>query len=160
MFKSYEWGIGRHMWDVPGPWVPEALKWFTIACFLYLPCAGIIKLAFLFFYYRVFSLGQSRTRHVITGAIVFVFCLNTGLTLATIFACSPIEKQWNPFVPDGHCIDPVILPYLSGASSSATDLFVLLLPLPLLWGLNMTLDQKIRLGAVFGLGLLYVYPFL
>ena len=51
---------------------------------------------------------------------------------------------------------PGILPYTSGALSSATDLYVLLLPVRTLWALNITAWKRIRLAAVFGLGILYV----
>jgi hypothetical protein len=55
---------------------------------------------------------------------------------------------------DGTCFNPQILPYLSGATSSMTDIFVLVFPLPLLWNLNMDSKKRVRVIAVFGLGVL------
>ncbi|KAK3934314.1 hypothetical protein QBC46DRAFT_400152 [Diplogelasinospora grovesii] len=151
MIKCFTLGIGRHIWDEPAPWLFEALKYFTIASYIYLVLATTIKLTFLFFYYRLFSL-QTKTRFFITFGIVFVACLNTALFFATVFECSPIQRQWNATVP-GRCINPVILPYLSGASSSATDLYVLILPVRLLCGLNVELKRKLKILVVFAVGL-------
>ncbi|KAL2836235.1 hypothetical protein BJX68DRAFT_273591 [Aspergillus pseudodeflectus] len=52
----------------------------------------------------------------------------------------------------GNCWDLVILLYLSGALSVVTDLYVLLLLVKALWGLNTTTRKRIRLSIVFGLG--------
>lgn len=92
---------------------------------------------------------------IIAGGIIFVACLNTALFFAVVFECTPIARSWDATIP-GHCMDgtPGVLPWFSGATSSATDIFVLILPLPLLWGLNMSLAMKMRLLAVFSLGLL------
>lgn len=163
------------MWDEPAAWLIDALKvrrphvknlaifgysqlkfslsqWFTIASLLYIPLTGCIKLAFLFFFYRIFS-PQRTMKYWIIGGIIFVVCLNLGIFFGTLFTCSPIEKYWNSAL-SGHCIDSIILPYLSGASSSAMDIFILLLPIRPLWALNMSLARKLRVLAVFCVGLL------
>ncbi|KAM7213238.1 hypothetical protein V8F06_011403 [Rhypophila decipiens] len=151
MIKCYTLGIGRHIWDVPAPWLTEALKWFTFASYIYLVLATFIKLVFLFFYRRIFS-TECTTRHLINFGIVFVSCLNGGIFFTTVFECDPIQRQWDPTLP-GRCINPVILPCLSGATSSATDILVLVIPMRLLWGLNMNMRRKLKILAVFGLGL-------
>ncbi|KAF2790392.1 hypothetical protein K505DRAFT_340454 [Melanomma pulvis-pyrius CBS 109.77] len=150
MIKSYTLGIGRHMWDTPPQWIPHAFKYFTFGQYVYLVLSGTIKLSFLFFYHRIFS-PQTMSKLFINVGIVFVCCANTGLLFSTIFSCTPIEHAWNIMVP-GHCFDPKILPYLSGGLNTATDLYVLVLPMSLLWGLNLSIARKAKLIAVFGLG--------
>ncbi|CAN8097131.1 unnamed protein product [Discula destructiva] len=151
MFKTFSLGMGRHLWDEPVAWIVPTYKWFTIATFVYVALTGTIKLTFLFFYYRVFS-PRSSTKYTIIGGIVFVCCLNTGLFFATIFECTPVERSWNTSLP-GHCFRAKVLPYFSGVTSSATDLFVLVLPMKLVWGLNLNSARKLRLVAIFGLGI-------
>ncbi|KAL3431445.1 hypothetical protein BDV09DRAFT_198742 [Aspergillus tetrazonus] len=75
------------------------------------------------------------------------------LLFLTIFSCLPVSHAWDAASP-GRCWMPGILPYTSGALSSATDLYVLLLPVRTLWALNITAWKRIRLAAVFGLGIL------
>lgn len=123
-----------------------------MATYVYVALSGLIKLTILFFYRRIFS-PQTKTKYFINVGIAFVACLNTAIFLTTVFNCIPIEKQWNVAL-DGHCFNPEILPYVSGVSSSLTDIYVLLLPIPLLWGLNMNLKRKVRLMVIFSFGLL------
>lgn len=129
-------------------------QYFTISSWVYLILTACVKLTFLFFYRRVFS-TRMKAKYFIDGAIVFITVLNIALTVATILSCIPVSREWDTTVP-GHCINPVILPYFSGISSSATDIYVLILPITLLWGLNMNWKRKMRLAAVFGLGVLCV----
>ncbi|KAI0876578.1 hypothetical protein GGS24DRAFT_513468 [Hypoxylon argillaceum] len=152
VIKAYTRGIGRHIWDTPAPWLPEALMYFTISTWVYLILAATVKLTFLSFYHRLFS-THTYWRYFGTGAIIFVALLNVSLIFATVFSCTPVSREWDPTIP-GHCVDPVILPYFSGISSFLTDLYVLILPIALLWQLNMTTQQKIKASCVFGLGIL------
>ncbi|KAM5447045.1 hypothetical protein MaudCBS49596_006226 [Microsporum audouinii] len=154
MIKSYTLGIGRHLWDTPPLWVPYALKYFTFAQYVYLTLTATIKLTFLFFYRRVFS-PQTLSNILITSGITFVAISHAAILFATVFSCSPIARAWNLAIP-GRCINPTILPYLSGALSSSTDLYVLILPIYPVWNLNMPLRRKIKLLGVFGLGIFAV----
>lgn len=132
------------------------MEWFTISTWVYIILSGCVKLTLLFFYRRLFQ-AQAKARYYINGAIIFVFALNVALFFTTVFSCNPVEKEWNAMVR-GHCFNPVVLPYISGISSSLTDLYVLILPIVLLWGLNMNTQRKLRVSFVFGLGILYVVP--
>lgn len=125
---------------------------YTMATWVYLILATCIKLTFLFLYRRIFS-PQTTTKYFINGGIVFVACLNTGLLFSTIFMCSPVARSWNSAL-DGHCINPKVLPYFSGVTSFLTDIYILILPIPLLWRLNMGRKRKFRLAVIFGTGLL------
>lgn len=114
--------------------------------------ATCIKLTFLFLYRRIFS-PLPRARYFIDGALGVVVCLNTALIFTTIFECSPVARSWNTAI-SGTCINPVILPYFSGVTSVLIDVYILILPIPLLYRLNMGRKQKFRLVAIFGTGLL------
>ncbi|OJI97123.1 hypothetical protein ASPVEDRAFT_78860 [Aspergillus versicolor CBS 583.65] len=151
MSYCFSRGIGRHMWDVPIIWLSRTLKYFTIAQYIYTILTAAVKLAFLFFYYRIFP-RHINIRYFISFGIAFVSVSHLTLFFLTIFSCSPVSHAWDAASP-GRCWNPRILPYVSGGLSSATDLYVLLLPIHTLWGLNMTTRKRIRLAAVFGLGI-------
>jgi hypothetical protein len=156
------------MWDVPGIWVPIAFKvclhrrlrsqytsltehkYFTIAQYIFQVLSCSIKLTFLALFYRIFW-AQDGVRNFIILGLVIVLCTNIGLLFATIFACTPVARAWNPMLA-GHCIKTTILPWLSGALNLTTDLYIFLLPIRPLWRLNMELARKLRLLAVFALG--------
>lgn len=141
------------MWDVPITWLSRTLKCFTVGQYIYTLLTAAVKLAFLFFYYRIFP-RHINIRYFISFGIAFVSVSHLSLFFLTIFSCSPVSHAWDAASP-GRCWNPRILPYVSGGLSSATDLYVLLLPIHTLWGLNMTTRKRLRLAAVFGLGILY-----
>lgn len=123
-----------------------------MATFDYVVLTGFIKLTFLFFYYRVLS-PQTSFKYITIGGIIFVICVNTALFFATVFECTPVALLWDDSL-SGHCINAQVLPYISGVVSSCTDLFVLVLPMRVVWGLNLDYARRVRLVAVFGLGIL------
>ena len=47
-----------------------------------------------------------------------------------------------------------IIPYLSGVFNTVSDLYILILPLPFIWGLKLTVSRRLRLMAVFSAGIL------
>ena len=115
-----------------------------------------IKLSCLFFYRRVFDPSQ-RMKRLIEGGILVIFLTYIALFFSTVFECTPIRKSWNPLLP-GHCLKPRGLPYASGAINVASDIYVLILPIPCIWDLNMNITRKLRILSLFSLGILYPYP--
>ena len=118
-----------------------------------MPLGASVKISCLLFYRRLFS--PSRTmRILIDGGIIFVLAAYTALFFATIFQCDPIRKSWYARTP-GHCFKSKRLPYTSGGINVLSDLYVLILPIPCVWQLNMRTSRKLKLISIFGLGLLY-----
>ncbi|KAI0892238.1 hypothetical protein F4806DRAFT_505649 [Annulohypoxylon nitens] len=152
MIKSHSEGLGRHIWDVPATWVIPALKYLVFASYAYLLLTGCIKLTFLFCYRRIFSM-HSLTNTFINLGIAFVVCLHTGLLFATIFSCDPVDRSWDASVP-GTCFNAAILPWVSAASSSLTDIYIFVLPIAPLWRLNMDSKRKVKVTIVFSFGLI------
>ncbi|KAI1173321.1 hypothetical protein F4777DRAFT_457325 [Nemania sp. FL0916] len=151
LLESFRWGIGRHMWDEPMEWLVPALKFETVASLVHHTGSNTVKLSILFLYRRLFDL-RTKAKYFINGAIVAVAILYFALLIAIIFLCIPVQKAWDNSI-DGHCSDPVPVTYLSGVSNSVIDIYVLLVPVPLLWKLNMRPKQKLKLSAVFGIGI-------
>lgn len=74
-----------------------------------------------------------------------------------IFICIPIQKDYNPKLL-GHCLPSRVGGSVTAIFNVITDLYILILPLPFVWSLHMKLGPKLRLTALFGLGLLYDAP--
>ncbi|KAI0203320.1 hypothetical protein F4808DRAFT_449283 [Astrocystis sublimbata] len=66
--------------------------------------------------------------------------------------CIPLSQYWDP-KPDGWCRDPVISDSATVAGNLVLDAFVLLLPLPILWRLQMSIRDKITVTSMFSIGL-------
>ena len=74
--------------------------------------------------------------------------------LAT-FNCTPVDKYWKPEL-SGTCID-IYDGFLGTAIPNViTDIFLLLLPLPMLWRLYISWRSKIGLILVFFSGYWFV----
>ncbi|PHH83805.1 hypothetical protein CDD82_12 [Ophiocordyceps australis] len=152
VIKSFTMGMGRHMWDVPSDSLRAALMYIDISSYIYMVLTGSIKITFLLFYRRIFA-QQDMVRLFIDLGIGFVSCLSIVLLLVSVLACTPIQRTWEESTP-GDCLNRMAIAYASAVSSAVTDFYVLLLPLPQIWRLNMDLGHKLRAMAVFGLGLL------
>ncbi|KAI0133382.1 hypothetical protein F4776DRAFT_133516 [Hypoxylon sp. NC0597] len=151
LLECFHWGIGRHIWDEPVVWLIPALKFQTIAAQIYFIATTLIKLSLLFLYRRIFNL-QKTAKIFVNGGIIVVTLMGIAILLAIIFFCFPVAKAWDDSIP-GHCSSPAPVSYLSGVWNAVVDIYVLILPAPLLWGLNMGPRRKMRLAAVFGIGI-------
>ncbi|KAM0806082.1 hypothetical protein BDR22DRAFT_786932, partial [Usnea florida] len=149
-----EYLLGHHLWDITLPAYIRGKKLETYAEWVYLPLSAAIKLSCLLFYRRIFG-PSLLMRRLIYAGIVFILATYIGLLLTSILGCLPVVKHWNPTVP-GHCLPPGSTAYGSGALNVASDIFVVFLPLPALWHLNMRLSRRLKVMAVFGLGLIVV----
>ena len=102
----------------------------------------------------IFYLRLSRNTHGllrIASWITFGVVNVAGLTLTflNIFQCIPVSEV---FDPAGKCI-PLITLYLASVPVNVmTDLAVLVLPIPVLTGMQLPRKQKTILIATFGLG--------
>lgn len=105
-------------------------------------------------YYRLFGTkGSFRIAICITGAIVWGWAIS--IVLESFLLCSPVEFNWNPTLPSGKCGNRNVAFVMAGVLNMVTDLMVMALPLPYIWGLQLPLGRKIGLTLVFCLGLLY-----
>ena len=122
---------------------------------LWLATAAATKASLLFFYHRLFSPSKPFRLAVRIGAVV-VFCQWFSLTLACIFECTPVKAFWDQNVQGAKCINLPRFTIASGVMNLLTDVLILCLPGPMVWGLHKTVAQKITLTGIFLLGILYV----
>lgn len=94
-------------------------------------------------------------RYATYGVIALWTAWTTAATCLCIFECIPIHKAWDPLVP-GHCIDLIELSLATGYMNIVTDVMVLLLPVPLVWQLQLATRLKFAVIGVFFTGALQV----
>ena len=80
-----------------------------------------------------------------------LFYLIFGLVL--IFYCSPIQKSWHPSLR-GHCQNISSGLVFSPAIDFVLNIAMLLLPIWVLWKLDMKIKQRLRAGLVFLVGIM------
>ncbi|KAL8766982.1 MAG: hypothetical protein Q9209_006394 [Squamulea sp. 1 TL-2023] len=75
-----------------------------------------------------------------------------GLMLTAFLHCRPLAYYWDRSIPNGHCVNDNLIGYTITAFNIVTDLVVLILPIPWLWGMNMVVPKRIAIVGLFVLG--------
>ncbi|KAI1818235.1 hypothetical protein GGS20DRAFT_581654 [Poronia punctata] len=112
------------------------------------------KLSILFFYRRVF-LGK-RFALVTLTLLILSSVWGVAFFFATLFTCYPVSYAWttNEGTPefDAHCYNPVPMFYGSAVSNMIMDIFILIIPAPMVWRLVLPTRQKMAIIGIFLLG--------
>ncbi|KAL8934791.1 MAG: hypothetical protein Q9216_005732 [Gyalolechia sp. 2 TL-2023] len=106
------------------------------------------KGAILLLYLRVFTKSN---RKFTTAACLIGFVVGaTGITMivGSIFPCTPIAHNWDMKMT-GKCINKLDFARYTAIPNVLTGLAMLVLPLPMVWRLNVTIQQKVALTATF-----------
>ena len=110
------------------------------------------KLSILLLYHHLFKIDR-RFKLAVYALMAFNVAYCGACALAYLFSCRPESKTWNIALP-GTCISLTLLDKVIGALNILTDFLILILPIPIVWGLSMTRSKKVGLSAVFGTGVL------
>ena len=76
------------------------------------------------------------------------------MALGAILGCTPINYNWDRTQPGGYCVDARIFSIGVSIPNIVTDVIILLLPLPVIWQMQLHFSKKIALSAIFSLGIL------
>ena len=74
-----------------------------------------------------------------------------GNTLMAFLICRPFAKNWNPFLP-GVCGSSINSVLATSIINLSIDIIILILPMPMIWRLQMAARRKVALTITFGLG--------
>lgn len=88
--------------------------------------------------------------------MALVFSFGIGLFFQAFLICRPFAKNWEPLLP-GTCGSSRASFLADGAINIIIDLAMVILPMPMVWQLQMSHQRKISLTIVFALGILYVF---
>ena len=85
--------------------------------------------------------------------LICVVLLNLASTFAALFRiCTPVARNWDKSV-SGSCGDETALLLWTAIINAALDVIIVVLPVPIVWRLNMAVQKKIAILATFALGL-------
>lgn len=93
----------------------------------------------------------------ITLLVVGVCCVAWACVpfFYTIFFCSPISYYWDKSSGDGWCVDNdkyIVESIAVGVLSLVTDLVILAIPIPSVWGLKIKTKQKVAVTSILCVG--------
>ncbi|KFY93173.1 hypothetical protein V500_03873 [Pseudogymnoascus sp. VKM F-4518 (FW-2643)] len=142
-------GSGEYVLRVFGSKI-QVIGWTCYCCLIF-----TLKMAVLFFYVRLTE-GLNKKFQIRIwigfGIVVATFIAS----IITIYgACQPISKYWqiNPD-PGNSCQGAVARPivWVTFISSVLTDIYLIMIPIPMLWGTKLKLAKKIAATIVLGAG--------
>ncbi|QSZ33527.1 hypothetical protein DSL72_005095 [Monilinia vaccinii-corymbosi] len=145
-------GLGQHIWDLPADTdFSASLELYYFGEMIYFVCVAVTKVAVLILYLR---LATSKTlRMLIWGVMAFVILTSFSCVVATIFQCTPISKAWeNPPTNVGSCIQVTALFYANAGLDIFQDLIIYLLPMRMLYYIQIPKRQRYALMLVFAVG--------
>ncbi|KAI1112505.1 hypothetical protein F5Y14DRAFT_421931 [Nemania sp. NC0429] len=150
-------GIGLHTKDVVaigGADLPILfLKLLYAIDLLWIFTLTFIKISILHFYSVVFR------KPVFLWFVYATIGLCVGFWFGAFFGraliCLPVQKKWYPETP-GHCGDEIKYYLAISSLDFAIDIIIIILPMPILWTLNLPNIRKVGLTLVFSVGLTIV----
>lgn len=117
----------------------------------------LIKISILLLYKRTFTIKSMFYAIHAVGVVVIGNALSNVISFA--FQCTPSARFWDPGLP-GHCVNQPVLILVASMFPMLTDFAIYVMPMPVIWGLQMTVRRKLQLTLVFALGGLYILLFL
>lgn len=111
------------------------------------------KYSILFQYLRIFPSKAFRIACFVMMGVVASY--SSWAIVSGFVNCVPIAKFWDRSIK-GNCLSFEALWFFNASMNIATDLSLLVMPMPLLSQLQLPRTQKIALVGVFAIGGLYV----
>lgn len=149
------YGLGKHVWAVPILNVVEVVRILFIYVILYIANVPLIKLSIILFYRRIFGMTKLMWFCIFLTVGYFVSCM-----IAFLVCCRPVSYYWTQYVDPsgGKCVYNLYPFYIGNAAANVTtDVIILLVPIPMVWKLQMKSTQKLLISGIFMLGGLYVF---
>lgn len=112
---------------------------------------SLSKTSILLLYAKLFK--DSCMVKILRAIAVFVLLWAISVILGGFLICNPVSANWEPS-SDEHCGNQILLYFFNGLFNLATDVIVILLPLPHLRRLRLPKQTKIVLAIVLSLGVL------
>ncbi|KAA6409428.1 MAG: integral membrane [Lasallia pustulata] len=143
-------GQGQHIQHLTSKQVTIVLKCFVGLEIMWSTANTAAKLSILHLYIQIFC---NRTfRHIALGVMALTCCYCATVFLETFLVCRPVAYNWDKTIVGGKCGNQPTIYFSAGLMNLLLDIVILVLPMPMLWGLKMPLFKKIALTAVFGMG--------
>ena len=121
---------------------------------IYTSAATLPKISVLFLYLRLFVDRISRICCFVLIGVLSLFTIVNIIT--TGVQCNPQAAAWTPALTAAHCADIQAHFVYTGLVNIATDLAMLVLPIPVIRRLQVPMNVKVGIAGTFLVGSLLV----
>ncbi|KAH7124487.1 hypothetical protein EDB81DRAFT_911243 [Dactylonectria macrodidyma] len=146
---STRYGEGLHIEYLEPTNVPTYTQVMLSQGLIYGLCQMFIKLSYLSLYLRIAPHKTYRLALYISMGLVTAYGISGALV--SMLLCLPFKKLWQPDIP-GHCIDVNTFYMFNTSTNIVFDIAIYIMPLHILWNLNLPKRQRMALVLVFALG--------
>ena len=105
------------------------------------------KLSLFLLYHRLFGPNRVLKSLVCVGIIFSAALYSLNLILSSIYCAPHVGLPWG--YATTHCVKLLPFGAIQGSLNVVLDLFLLWLPLPVIWNLNMPPRRKMGILAIF-----------
>ncbi|KAI4867955.1 hypothetical protein F4820DRAFT_170150 [Hypoxylon rubiginosum] len=145
-------GLGRHVQAISTADRESFLMGDYIFSHFYDVAIASTKLSVLALYYRIFAADKFRIVVLVTAGFVTAWLVAMEIILG--LGCRPVQGWWNATVArTATCVDKVAFTYSTNITNLITDIWIFLMPIPIILGLQASRDKKISLCFLFSVGL-------
>ncbi|KAJ6146305.1 hypothetical protein N7497_008287 [Penicillium chrysogenum] len=151
-----KYGIGIHSSKLSEYDLQNQLFWLWLSVPFYNMTMIFAKLSALTLFARLFRPRPFLlATYIIMGALVII---GLWTTLSGFFFCVPVNAFWDPSedVRLANCLPAAPVWFTNAALQTSTDLVILVMPMPLLWKLQLPKRQKWGILVVFSLGIFII----
>jgi hypothetical protein len=140
-------GMGRHTATISRDQLVDFLKLTTAEEYLYQFSTLLPKLSILCVYLRIFTLRPYQYAIYMIGSVL-ISAFIAAIIVAS-FSCIPFRYKYDKSIPGGHCINEHHAFIWNGFIGIPTDVAMIILPLPGVWKLHISMNQKIGVMITF-----------
>ncbi|KAI0404623.1 hypothetical protein F4802DRAFT_225386 [Xylaria palmicola] len=128
------------------------IKLAIAASTIYFTISGATKMGILFMYYRIFRVN-SGFRYQLYVASGLVAAWWFSCSVAVLATCIPLESVWAHGILDpSSCVDFNFFWMVTGICETVLDVLILMLPISVLTGLQLSRQRKMTISGIFLLG--------
>ncbi|KAF2816618.1 uncharacterized protein BDZ99DRAFT_494414 [Mytilinidion resinicola] len=139
-------GFGKHFWDIPVTELHPFLQLIGTIAIVYVWATTMPKISLLLLYHRLTPDKTFRLAIYVLMFIITAFTISHTIIVAA--GCSPLDSS------KSGCLNT--LSFAAAVINIICYGFVMILPLPLVWSLQLPHRQKIGLGLLFAGGSLVI----
>ncbi|KAA6412448.1 MAG: hypothetical protein FRX48_03439 [Lasallia pustulata] len=145
------YGLGKHIIRVGFVSASKMGRALYVLEAIYPACTTATKVSILLLYRRIFTTLNPYFRYClyIISTVLVGWAISGFFT--TVFQCTPIHSFWDGS-EDRKCIDEVSALVGLAVINTLVNASVLILPMPILWHLNMPRRRKVAICGIFVIG--------
>ncbi|KAI1866346.1 uncharacterized protein JN550_007734 [Neoarthrinium moseri] len=148
-------GLGVHLQDImrtdPGLFALH-LRLFVPAQLLWAAANTSVKFSILSLYTTIFP--ERRFQLICYGTMAISLAYLVSVIVEAFALCKPVQYSWDKSIQGGTCTGENLAYLVAGITNLVIDAFIVSLPMPKLFGLQMSLSKKVGVAGMFSLGAL------